>query len=169
MGKEVKYKESTIRKVLNGFDLTLTIDDFIASMNKEVEIEKVEENRLKEENRVKKEEEDSKICVELIIDDLVEGENLKTRLVKYLTKEIYYKDAFSDKNFPDEGETIDDFVMVGNKLYKIKIHCSAQWYGDWSLRCNLPDEISVTETTKIKDFEVIDGDKEKGYINVKLK
>jgi hypothetical protein len=159
MGKENKYKESIIRKVLSDIGLIVNVDEFIEAMNKELEIEKLEAKRIQDE-------EDSKICVEIVLENLVDGEDIRTRIERYFKEESGYKDGFYGDDLPDEGVSVDDFVMVGDKLFKLKVHCSAEWCGDWSLRCNLPDEITVTSITQIKKFDVIENKSD--YIMVKI-
>lgn len=166
MSKETKFKESTIRKVLTGMSIDDThitksvIDEFINLMNKEAEIEKLEAKRIKEE-------EDSKLCVEIVIDKLPDGKTVQEWYKEYIN-ENYYGDAFyRSEGLPDEGDDLEEYIMIGDKLYLGDIHCEAEWVGDWSVRKNLPGEISVTKITEIKNFEVIEV--KEGYVIAKLK
>ena len=68
---------------------------------------------------------------------------------------------------PDEGVDRIEYFKIGNEIYEVDLHCEAEWVGDWSVRKNLPGEVSATSIKKITDFEILQ--EYDGYVLFKIK
>jgi hypothetical protein len=64
-------------------------------------------------------------------------------------------DFIDEEYIPDEGADTEELFKIGDKLYNVKLHCEAEWCGDWSVRANLAGDISITEIEEITDYEVL--------------
>jgi len=78
-----------------------------------------------------------------------------------------YHDLFYDSDgMDDEGADDTLYFKVGDKFYKVEIHCEAEWVGDWSVRKNLPGDISVISVEEILNYKVQEEKKE--YITLEI-
>ena len=77
-----------------------------------------------------------------------------------------FVEHFNYDDIPDEGSDFIDHYMINGKLYECTIHCDAEWHGDWSLKCNLPDDIYLTKVEEIKEFKIVNDSKENRIIEI---
>ena len=115
---------------------------------------------------MKLKEEKSKIRVENIYPEPNDGKTIKN-FIKSIVKKGDWYDVFADEDLDDDGADINDYYMIGDKLYDVELHCEAEWCGDWSVRANLPGEVTVVTIREITHFEILE--KNKKSIMIKLK
>ena len=91
------------------------------------------------------------------------------KFIKEKIKEYgnWYDDFEDGDGLPDEGVDRIEYFKIGNEIYEVDLHCEAEWVGDWSVRKNLPGEVSATSIKKITDFEILQ--EYDGYVLFKIK
>lgn len=67
----------------------------------------------------------------------------------------YHDFFYIEGGLPDKGVDDIDYYKVGDKIYEVSLHCEAEWVGDWSVRENLPGEVSLVSVLEITDFEIL--------------
>lgn len=60
-----------------------------------------------------------------------------------------------DDDLDDSGVDYIEYLKIGDKLYKVNLHCSAEWCGDWSVRKNLPGDITIKSFGEVKNYDVL--------------
>ena len=75
--------------------------------------------------------------------------------IKKTIKQIIWHDYFYDKKLPDKGFDFEIYYIIKSELYKVSLHCDVEWVGDYSVRKNLPENVSIISITKIENFEII--------------
>jgi len=63
-------------------------------------------------------------------------------------------DLFDHDDFPDEGADETDYYKIGDRIYEVEVHAEAEWYGEWSMRCNMPSDVSLVSFKEITDFKI---------------
>ena len=120
----------------------------------------------KETKRKKKEAFKRKACIEAgdILPALKENETIEKVVLKSLedvAHDIFYEAGGLD----DDGATETMVFKIGESFYEIDLHCEAEWVGDWSVRKNLPGDLSVLDVREIKEFTI--EEQTKDYIELK--
>lgn len=83
-----------------------------------------------------------------------EGKAITDAINEYLDG---FHDAFVDMDLPDEGVPFYTFVMMEDKtLYQVKGLCEVRWYGDFSLRKNMVEDVKMTHLTKVP-YTIVEG------------
>lgn len=165
MGKNkktpAKFNTSVIEKVFIEKNINIPFEEFIDALI-------IEENIVKEKEEIKLKEENSKIyvSVENIYPKLDSNTTIEEHFDSIVDEGDWY-DFFVDDDLPDEGADGNEYYMVGEKLYEVELHCEAEWIGDWSVRANVPSDVSVTKIKEIKKFEILE--KNKNSITIKIK
>jgi hypothetical protein len=159
MSKEIKKIEiSIIEKVYNNITTKISYDDFLKLLITET-------NSVKELKKKKEEEERSKIYIDNVYPEIDEDISIDDYL-EGIVEEYEWWDVFYDSDgMPDEGLDDDFYVMVGDKVYKIEVHCEANWVGDWSVRKNLPGDVTINDFNEV-NFELLE--KHDGGAKIKL-
>lgn len=118
----------------------------------------------KEIDRTNKESFKNTVCVSDILPALKEKETVKKVILKSL-KDVAHDMFYDEEGLDDEGADETVVFKIGDNFYEVDLHCEAEWVGDWSVRKNLPGELSVTSVKEIKKYEIqSEGD---GYIELK--
>ena len=141
------FNTTILEKVYKKMITEVSYEDFLDTLIAEVkEVKKNEDALAKEEA--------SKITIEDIYPELPKGTTYE-EYIEEIVEENEWFDYFYDSNgMDDEGADYEYFIMVGDKAFQVDIHCKAEWVGDWSVRKNLPGEVSVVNITELK-FELI--------------
>lgn len=153
------FSTLAIEMVFNKKNINISFKEFIDTLI-------IEENIVKQEQEAKIREEKSKIYIDEVYPPLDFGITIEDYIKNIIDNEEWY-DVFADDDFPDEGIDENFYYMVGEKLYMVELHCDAEWCGDWSVRANLPGDVSVSTITEIEHFEILN--KKKNSVTVKLK
>lgn len=147
-----------LRKVYGDLKIDYPIGDFIKALESESKAASEKEDRIEEEKRLAKIEEaklfyvenyfetvpdNYKDCIGCYIDEIVDG--------------MDWWDTFYDYDgMDDEGETISQYFLIGEKLYLVDIHCEAEWCGDYSSRKNLPGPVGVESFVEVEGFDIVE-------------
>ena len=147
-----------LRKVYTDLKVEYPLEDFISALETESRAAQEEKDKSEEKKRLAKIEEAKKIYVEHVFDVVPEEhKDCVEDYIDEIVSEMDLWEAFYDEDgMDDEGETITEFLLVGDKLYLVDIHCEAQWVGDWSVRKNLPGDISVESVKEVEGFDIIE-------------
>ena len=142
-----KIDTSIIEKVYNKMITEVSYEDFLKTLITEVNEVKKNEDALAKEQALKRS-----------IEDIYPEPPKDTTYEEYITTIVdanewwdYFYDFYG---IDDEGVDYEYFIMVGDKVFQVDVHCKAEWVGDWSVRKNLPGEVSVVNITELK-FELI--------------
>jgi hypothetical protein len=122
-----------------------------------------EKNEEKELDRSQKESFKNICEVSYILPALKADEDIKDVIYELDDdiKEYFYEFEGLD----DNGEDKVFIFKIGDNFYEVDIHCSANWVGDFSVRKNLPGDLSIVSIKEIKEYTIISsGD---NYINLK--
>lgn len=125
---------------------------FIKSLNKQVDLRKAEEKRQK------KLEAQKPIEVHIESDEIIKSPEdgmTHKEAIEDKVENNDYRDLFYDSDGLDDSGA-DDVVYfkVEDKFYEVEIHCEAEWVGDWSVRKNLPGDVSATKITELTKYKV---------------
>ena len=149
MSKTPKNFNTTIlEKVYKEMITEVCYEDFLKSLIIEVKkAKKIEDDLAKEEA--------TKRYVEDIYPELPKDITYK-RFIEKIVEEKKWWDYFYeyDESMDDDGADYEYYIMIGEKAFEVIVHCDAEWVGDWSVRKNLPGEISVSKITELK-FELL--------------
>ena len=55
----------------------------------------------------------------------------------------------------DDGSDDVMYFKVLDKFYEVELHCEAEWVSEWSVRKNLPGEISVTNVKEVTPLRIV--------------
>jgi hypothetical protein len=115
-------------------------------------IRKEKENKVREEARIKE--------TEYVFDAIPEEQTIDDFLDEWVEEvrdgDLLWNLFYDPKGIDDDGETVDELFLVGDKLYRVSIHCEAEWVSDWSVRKNLPGDYSIESIEEIENFEIIE-------------
>lgn len=141
-----KISIKIIKKVLSESNIDTNIVDLMIKEEENIlnnkKIEQAEKAKIKEVFIIRKEQKYDD-------DDYIE------EIEEIITSYEHWHDEFYDiEGLGDAGVDAIKYIIIGNNLYEVELHCTAEWVGDWSVRKNLPGKVSVTEITKIKSFEI---------------
>lgn len=165
--KEKTIKLSLIKQVYNSLPRSgATYEEFEKALLAEIkknEDKKQEEKALKEKLKREAPKE-----VYIVIDEADEEDDVEEIISMYLKNDDggMLSDRFFDEEIDDDGADLTEFVLVNDKLYSVDFHCEAEWISDWSVRANVPGDVSVEKVTEITSFEILE--KEKGWAKVKI-
>lgn len=146
-----KFAQEDIEEVFAEQEIKFPIEDFINALKANAKRRKQKE----------KEIEDSKpnfveIYSPAIIQDLEDDETPEEAIENSVENDDHaYSDLFYDeKGMDDEGDNAIVYFKVLDKFYEVEIHCEADWVGDWSVRKNLPGDVSIVSIEELKTFKV---------------
>jgi hypothetical protein len=141
------FNTTILEKVYKKMITEVSYEDFLDTLIAEVkEVKKNEDALAKEEA--------SKITIEDIYPELPKG-TTHEEYIEEIVEENEWFDYFYDSNgMDDEGADHEYFIMIEDKAFQVDIHCEADWVGDWSVRKNLPGEVSIVKITELK-YELI--------------
>lgn len=143
----MNYTEEIIRKVFENNKIPFPADDFISALKDE---KKLVDKRQEEKEEIRK--------LTLTVHNIYPATDMKIK--QFLKQEVAnlsdgYRDLFYDEDgMDDSGEDTEDYFKVGGKIYEVKLHCEANWVGDWSVRKNLPGEITMISFKELTDYTV---------------
>lgn len=160
--KITKFKKEDIEAVFKEKNIQFPVNEFIQALTqKEIDRQKAYEDELAAEAAKPDVVEIYSYNI-MAAPDESKGETLDALLEKAIKdNRSGYFDMFRgdyDEGMPDEGEDGEDYFKIGDKFYLVELHCDAEWYGEWSLRKNLPGEIHITAVKEIKEYNAIDKD-----------
>lgn len=136
------YTKEQIIKTLNRLDFPL--DKFF----KVLEEERMLEDEIK---RLQKQEEEKIKYIEDDFDfDGLPFDTTPEKLIKSTLRDVKHDMFYEYDGLPDEGVDRTIYVKIGDKIYEVKLHCEAEWVGDWSVRKNLPGDVSIISITEIE-------------------
>ena len=138
-----------------------TTDEFIEECKK-VEKELADEKKGKK----KAEEEEARRFQEYEVVKGTPSDNMKQFFDEYFRNADMHDFFYDYDGLPDEGVDETFYYKVGDKLYLVEAHCEAEWVGDWSVRKNLPGEISATNVIEVEKFEIINEDDGLGKVKI---
>lgn len=91
--------------------------------------------------------------IEYVLPALKEKETIEGVVLnelKGITSDIFYNEDGLDDSGADETMVF----KIGDAFYEVDLHCKAEWIGDWSVRQNVPGEVTVESVREIKSFEI---------------
>lgn len=149
--KSEKYSVEALENVFNEQQIQFPFDKFYELVRKE-ELRLINVEAAKPKFKTK----EIHNIHPLPEDSTAEGiEEFIVETIEKNADEGNYHDFFYDyEGLPDEGVDKIDYYKVGDKLYEIELHCSAEWVSDWSVRKNLPGDVSIGEIKEVKDFTI---------------
>jgi hypothetical protein len=135
--------------------LGYSFEQFYASLIELSDREKAEEKTRKDEKKRRININENNIYPDLD-NDTYGGDTYEERIKSIVDEEDdYFKDKLYGCDIPDDGSDFDEYLKIGGKVFLVDIHCKADWCGDWSVRANLPGELSVTGIKEI-EYELIE-------------
>jgi hypothetical protein len=161
-----------LERVYNNLEIDYPINDLLSALQVEQDRINDENNKEIERERLAKEEESKKIWIENVREKLPEEhKDCVEDYIDELVEEMEWWDVFYDYDgMDDDGDDTSEYFLIGDKLYLVDIHCEAEWVGDWSVRKNLPGDVSVQAVHEVDGFTIIEGLVKDGEsVQVKLK
>jgi hypothetical protein len=156
-----KFSLEAIEQAFREIEDQEMTQEFIGILTtKQDELDKAETRRKAEEAKFKKIE---------IYEHNIHPETTED-VTNFLTERVKngdYYDLFADDDLPDEGSDDVEYHKIGDRIYELSLHCEAEWIGDWSVRANVPGEITITSLREITDFEVIEA--RDSYITLRIR
>jgi hypothetical protein len=141
-----------------------SIEDIQATLA-EYQVENPDEfiKSLKQKDKDRKKAEDEKpIHVEVysdaIITELEHGwtpeEAIRESVSSAKNSDVYHDIFYDPKGLDDSGADATVYFKGMDKFYKVELHCKAEWVGDWSVRKNIPGDVSVTKITELTNYTI---------------
>lgn len=144
MSKE-KYHIEDIEKVFIEKNINFRFSDFLeALMEKNVERIKMKAAKPKFI--------DVEVCY--IYPAITDGMYIESFIQKHVKEHNDGYFSYFKEDLDDDGAEMIDYIKIGDKFYAAEIHCTAEWYGEWSLRCNLPDKITVKSVKEVTEYTI---------------
>ena len=56
---------------------------------------------------------------------------------------------FDYGNLSDDGEIVEDHILINDELYKFTLKLDVEWVGDYSVRANVATGFEVTSFSKL--------------------
>lgn len=113
------------------------------------ELEKKETKRTKKESFKK----NASISKEEILPALKDDETLEDVILESI-EDVTHDMFYDPDGLDDEGADVTNVFKIGDAFYEVDLHCEANWVGDWSVRKNLPGDVSVEAMREIKKFKI---------------
>jgi hypothetical protein len=156
-----KFSLETIKSVYFSTDFKLPFDDFVKELEAIDKSEKVDEKKKKDDEAKKRE-------VHHVFSELPADYESIDDFLEEKVDEYEWHDTFYDSDgIDDDGADTIEYFKVGDKIFEVDLHCEAEWVGDWSVRKNLPGDVSITDFNEITDFTILEEDE--NYLLIKLK
>ena len=154
-------KLSIIKEVYNGLTELVTYDEFLRRL-KVVD----DEQKLIKYNKEEDEAKNIEVYDHFIIKD--ESTEDVGELLDNCVPDMDWFDTFYEEDgIDDDGEDIEEYMLVNDRLYLVQLHCTAEWVSDWSVRKNLPGDVTQHGFKEIEiDTISIDSD---GDAKIKIK
>ncbi len=150
MGKTKQIKKVDISVIEQAFK-NLNLESHLPSFLTEVANEQNKVDKIKEEAKI---EAGKKRVVSYVYDELPE-DDVEGFIEGVVSEEDWFDNFESAVEESDNGADDIIYFMIANKLYEVEIHCESEWCSDWSVRANLPGNVSVTSVTEKTDYEII--------------
>jgi len=158
-----KFSQQDIEEVFAEKEINFPIEDFINSLNVNVKRKKKEAAEIEAKKPLLVE-----VCAPAIITQLKEGQTPEEAIHHSVENDDHaYSDLFYDEDgMDDDGADDTVYFKVLDKFYAVDIHCEAEWVGDWSVRKNLPGDISVMDFREVTPIRIIQ--EEDTYIQLEI-
>ena len=160
-----KFSQQDIEEVFEEQEIRFPIKDFMNALNANVRRKKKEAEEIEARKPILIE-----VCAPAIITQLKEGENPEKAIkfsIKKERNEHGLWDLFYDREgMDDDGSDDIMYFKVLDKFYEVELHCEAEWVGDWSVRKNLPGDISVTKIKEVIPIRIVQ--EEDTYIQLEI-
>jgi hypothetical protein len=160
--KTETFSKQAIEKAFKENGIKFPLKDFIKSLKTVSKINIVKKKAIKKKPKFKTIE----IYSNNIHPALKSGITLEDFIEEVVDNGDYFDMFDTERGMSDDGGDDVEYHKVGDKIYKVSLHCEAEWVGDWSVRKNLPGAVTVTDIKEIKNFKIIKT--EKSYITIKL-
>lgn len=157
--KTETFSKQAIEKAFKENGIKFPLKDFIKSLRNKEKPKTSKKKTVKSKPKFKTIE----IYKENIHPILEDGVTIEQFMEEVVDNGEYYDLFYDSDGMSDNGADDIEYHQVGEKVYKISLHCKAEWIGDWSVRKNLPGNVSVTEIEEIKDFKI---KKKESYANI---
>ena len=158
-----KFSASAIERVFKEQKIKCDFNTFITAL---IDVEKKD----KAEKAAIEKEESLKIHVEMVYPALKKDVTIEEFIEELIDERDDWYDHFqvdAEGGMDDDGEDDTLYYKVGDKFYEVEIHCEADWVGDWSVRANLPGDVSVVSIKEIENFEIVETKKNSVIIKKK--
>jgi hypothetical protein len=148
-----KYTKKAIQNTLDV--LNIPSDNFFSVLKEEKKkLKAIKEKEEIEANSVKK------IYKDHIFPELPESYEIDEFLEECVEENDYHDTFYEYEGMDDGGADDVVYFKVADKIYEVKLHCEAEWVGDWSVRKNLPGKVSITSIKEIENFEILTNDED---------
>lgn len=146
-----------LRRVYERLEIEYPFDDLLEAVKQESRAALRQEEE-KEEEEAKAKIEDSKtIYIGHFRELTSEDTDSPEEYIDELVDEYEWWDTFYDSDgMDDDGATVSEYFLVGDRLFLVEVHCEANWVGDWSVRKNLPGSIRVESIEEINGFDILE-------------
>lgn len=102
--------------------------------------------------------------------NIFENEFETEQELKEFIEEQIEDDIIDDYIFGDElsdnGEDGVDYFKIGDKIYELSLRAETVWCGDWSVRANIVNEVTLVSYKEITNYEVVSEDSSSIRINI---
>lgn len=154
-----KVELEVVKQAFNDLNIDHPVEDFIKSVEerqkafeKQKKAEKAEKERIKDVN--------------FVFESIPEGKTIDEFLDEWFEEYDSWDMFYDYDGIPDEGVSITELFLVGDKLYSVDLDCEAEWVGDWSVRKNLPGERSITRVEEVPSFELLERSEECARVKI---
>jgi len=150
--KTETFSKASIEKAFKENGIKFPLKDFIKSLRDKEKPKQTKKKVVKKKSNFKTIE----IYNENIHPALENNNTIQEFLEEKIDNGEGYYDMFYDSNgLSDDGADDVEYHKVGDKIYEVSLHCEAEWVPDYSVRKNLPGDVSITEIKEITDFKII--------------
>ena len=147
-----KFKKEDIETVFKEKNIQFPLEEFIQALTqKELARQKAYEEELAIEAA---KPESFEIYKEAILEAPTPGTRVEDLIISAVKNNDYYDLFYDSDGMDDDGEDATVYFKVGDKFYKVEIHCEADWVGDWSVRKNLPGNVNVESIKEVSVYTV---------------
>lgn len=160
-----KFSQKDIEEVFEEQEIRFPIKDFMNALNANVTRKKREAAEIEAKKPLLVE-----ICAPAIITQLKEGETpeeaIKFSIKKDKSEHALWDLFYEYDGMDDDGSDDVMYFKVLDKFYEVDLHCEAEWVSDWSVRKNLPGDISVTKIREVNPIRIVQ--EEDTYIQLEI-
>ena len=154
------FSQKVIEEVFVEQRINSSLLDFINALHV-----KAEQIRLIEESKPIEVE----VCD--ILPELSEGATIEGAINSHIKKHIVgFSDSFYDPDSTLEDSGADNifYFKVGDKFYEVNVHCTAEWCSEWSMRKNIPGDISATSIKELTTYEIVKYENKGNYYILRI-
>ena len=146
-----KISIESIKEVFLEKNIQFPLDEFIKA------VEQQEKNRKETKKAIEAAmPEIVDVYSEAILPELEEDETVEEVIENAVDSNDYHDMFYDPDGLDDYGADDIAYFKVGDKFYEVELHCEANWVGDWSVRKNLPGEVTVLSVKELPVFKVLD-------------